>query len=141
MERYPAEPAYLLAALEDVQAAEGWVSESVARDLAHAFGAAPAVLASLLEMQGVFRTSPPAVRRIAVCTGPVCWQHGVEKLLEGLRQAAAGSEIRVEAVHCQGGCDHPPVAVCDGIRVTDATVERVWQAVESADAAHPERES
>lgn len=128
--RYPATPAYLLAALEDVQAEMGWVPDGLARDLATAFGAAPAQLESLLSMPGVFRIAPMPPRTIGVCMGAVCAAHGGEVLLEQLRQKAEGTDLCVERVYCQGGCEAPPVAVCHGERITHATVMAAWQAAQ-----------
>jgi NADH:ubiquinone oxidoreductase subunit E len=129
MKRYPATPAYLLAALEDVQAAMGWVPDGLARDLATAFGASPAQLESLLSMREVFRIAPTSACIVGVCMGAVCAGRGGETLLAELRQKAEGTDVCVEEVHCQGGCEAPPVAVCHGERITHATVMAAWQAV------------
>lgn len=132
--RYPAEPVWLLAALEEVQTQMGWVPEGLGRDLAGALKAGPEQLETLFSVEGLFRLEPPVAHAIEVCCGAVCSTRGGEVLLAELQQRAEGTDVRVErAPSCVGCCDRPPAVLYNGEVFPGATSDGVWQAVTAAD--------
>ncbi|HXH72460.1 MAG TPA: NAD(P)H-dependent oxidoreductase subunit E [Mariprofundaceae bacterium] len=107
--------AYLLAALEDVQASCGVLDdESLAAVAAHFRLPEAKVRALVADCTEAFRSaSAPELR---ICLGPVCRNAGSEALLEKAGNAAASS-------HCMGACDHAPVAKLNGKLIAEATPE------------------
>lgn len=123
---YPAEISYLVAALEDIQAAFGYVPEDALPVLAGHFGSDAEHIRNKAEAFGLFRFVPPPAHRIGICHGPVCAACGGKELLADV----SGSEgIGVEPNHCLGRCDQAPVVSIDGRLLTQATAEQIEQEI------------
>jgi len=119
---YPAEMGYLVAALEDIQAAFGHVPADALAVLAGHFGTDADCLRRKADAFDLFRFAPPPPHRIRICHGPVCAACGGEELLADV----SGSEdVGVETGHCLGRCDQAPVASIDGRLFTHATAGRI----------------
>lgn len=105
----------LLAALEDVQAQFGCVSDASVAGVAAFLGVTEAQVRTLMrDCPDALRTVPlPALR---ICMGPVCRNAGAGALLD----RAAG---RAVASHCLGACDHAPVAKVAGELIPEAEPE------------------
>lgn len=121
---YPRQPAYLLAALEDVST--------------H-FGKIPAASkALLLEYFGVDRL-PEGIEEtlphrhagsgsaIAVCAGPFCTREGNDEMAAALSTRPG---ITVERSHCMGFCNSAPCVRVGESTVTEATLEKVLAALD-----------
>jgi len=111
--RYPQQPHYLLAALQDVQAMLGSVPEAIFSLLTKRFNADAATAASL---QPLFASQPAEESPMAICTGPVCRRHG---LLQAMR--ASGID-NVSECDCLGLCDQAPAAIVHGEKIPHASV-------------------
>ncbi len=113
---YPANPRYLLAILEDLQARFGYIAESLLPELCEFLHVSQSEVEQWLELDGVFRRRPPAgAHTLRICCGPVCAGHGGTQLFDrlGRRLGSMGAAIRLLASPCLGRCDTPPVAKLD----------------------------
>jgi len=124
---YPEEISYLVAALEDIQAAFGYVPADALPVLAGHFGSNAERIRNKADTFGLFRFAPPPAHRIRICHGPVCASCGGEELLADV--VSESKDISVEPGHCFGRCDQAPVVGIDDRLLTHATAEQIEQEI------------
>ncbi|MDX8407244.1 MAG: NAD(P)H-dependent oxidoreductase subunit E [Mariprofundaceae bacterium] len=127
---YPGSPAFLLAALEDVQAHFGWVPNAAIDLLAARFALSAARVHQLLDAcSDSFSTaapdSGPVGRKLWVCHGPVCRSHGADDLCRALQSHGLSPVGHA----CLGACDHAPAARYGEELIAPATGASVLRAV------------
>jgi len=101
MDTWKEQPAPLLGVLDSFQRRDGWLSESVIREIATTFKIPIAELFGTISFYHHLITEPAEKGAPKVCTGPVCCMNGGEELLEQLIQKGA------TAMPCAGRCDEP----------------------------------
>jgi formate dehydrogenase len=84
------------------------------------------------------QASPPAIT-VRVCDSIVCELAGSRKLLANL-PGLLGADVRVLHSPCVGRCETAPVAVVGQNPITNATDERVRDAVQNGRVVHPKED-
>lgn len=107
-----AEPARgaLLPILHEVQAEVGHVSEDAIRLIAAALNLTRAEVHGVVSFYHDFRTEKHALPVIKLCRAEACKARGVEAMVDGAEQAAAG-RATIETVYCLGLCAVGPNAM------------------------------
>lgn len=119
LRNYPRQPAYLLAALEDVATRLGSVPDSAKELLLDYFGIGeiPDEIASALDHR-----HGNAAETLTICAGPICSQTGSNELAALFEEAES---VNVERQHCMGACDRAPCARADGKLIAPASPESI----------------
>lgn len=107
--RTPARGA-LLPILHDIQAEYGHVSEDMVRALASALNLTRAEVHGVVSFYHDFHAEPHALPAIKLCRAEACKARGVEALVAGAEQVAAG-RVAIETVYCLGLCSVGPSAM------------------------------
>ena len=100
----------LLPMLHAVQEAFGYVPEEVKPVLAEALNLSRAEVHGVVSFYHDFRTEKHALPVIKLCRAEACKARGVEALVDGAEQAAAG-RATIETVYCLGLCAVGPNAM------------------------------
>jgi len=100
----------LLPILHDLQAELGYISEDTIRLLASALNLTRAEVHGVVSFYHDFRTEKHALPVIKLCRAEACKARGVEALVDGAEQAAAG-RATIETVYCLGLCSVGPNAM------------------------------
>ncbi len=133
----------LLPALHAVQEAFGYISPDAARAIARALHIPEADVYGVATFYALFATEPQGRHVVHVCHGPVCRQHGADRITDALSQAwdvrvgetRADGEWTLKTAPCLGLCEHAPVALVDGRAVAldpNASPEAIAAQVEAA---------
>ena len=117
------QPQQLIEALQDVQAAEGHVSEEAIRYISQELAVPLIEVFRAASFYKAFRLSPPGRHLITVCLGTACHVRGAPRMLDEVRgqlgvapgQTTDDGLFTVEAVNCLGACALGPVVVVDGV--------------------------
>ena len=120
---YPRQPAYLLAAMEDVASQFGAVPVAAKELLLDYFGIdeIPAEIASALDHR-----HGSAAETLTLCAGPICSQAGSDELA-ALFEETGG--VNIERQHCMGACDRAPCARAGGKLIAPAAPESIASAL------------
>lgn len=100
----------LLPILHAIQAELGHVSEDAIRQVAAALNLTRAEVQGVVSFYHDFRAEKQALPVIKLCRAEACKARGVEALVEGAEQAAAG-RATIETVYCLGLCSVGPNAM------------------------------
>ena len=119
LRNYPRKQAYLLAALEDLQAHFDALPEEAISTVLSYFGLKPELDS---ELSTLFHGKPSNPHSVRICTGPLCCQAGSRNLITALK---ASSDIITDESHCLGGCHHPPTARLNGKIISNASVDKI----------------
>jgi len=123
------EPVGILPALQDVQAAHGYVPDAAIAQVADRLNVSRADVYGVLTYYSDLRTTPPPEVVVRVCLGEACQSVGARDLLV----AVAGSPTcEVSRVFCLGNCALGPTAEVNGRLLGRATAETVQSWVEAA---------
>ena len=122
LERYPGEPRYLIALLQDVQAGYNYISSEAMSAICQHVGVPLTQAWSVATFYKSFSLEPRGEHIIKVCLGTACHLKGSGRLVENLCRDLSvdpGSttpdlKFTVEIVHCLGACALAPVIVMDG---------------------------
>jgi len=116
---YPRQPAYLLAALEDIASQFGAVPSASKELLLEYFGveSLPDGIGEILRHKYTAKG-----KTVTVCAGPICIREGSDELAAEL---SAQTGTSVERRHCLGACDSAPCAEVQDVLITRATSEKV----------------
>ncbi|HOE60369.1 MAG TPA: NAD(P)H-dependent oxidoreductase subunit E [Kiritimatiellia bacterium] len=151
-------PGELIAALQAVQDACGYVPPEELARIAVTMGVSEAELTGVVTFYDQFRLRPVGRHRIRVCVGTACHVKGAERTVEAFRRALripegsdtdAEGEFTVERVACLGCCMLAVAVQVDGViygQVTPARVKAVLRDVragetqirDTADVPHPQ---
>lgn len=137
LERYPEEPRYLIALLQDVQAEYNYISEENLRLICDHLGVPITQAWAVATFYKSFSLEPRGEHEIKVCLGTACHLKGGHRLVEGLtRDLGIGPEettpdlkFSLDIVNCLGACAISPVAVIDGEYMTRATSSKLKKTV------------
>ena len=107
----------LIPILQEVQAAEGFLSRERMRDIGRHLGVSTATVYGVASFYNQFRFQPPGLYRIQLCRGTACHVKGSSPLLESLQrelkikpgQTTKDGIFSLEVVACIGACGLAPV--------------------------------
>jgi NADH-quinone oxidoreductase subunit F len=121
----------LLPALHAAQKIDGWISESVATEIARSLRVPLADVHGVIEFYSLFYNKPTSKHTIRVCTDAACALKNGEGVLKhlcahhGLQpgQTTEDLSLTIEASPCLGLCEHAPVALVDDKAETNINPE------------------
>jgi NADH-quinone oxidoreductase subunit E len=120
--RYEGSPSRVIAMMQDIQGAFGYLPESDLRMLAEGLGLPLNRIYGIATFYKSFRLMPRGRHEIRLCTGTACHVRGVEAVRDaitrelGIREGETTADVRFsfETVHCLGCCGLAPVMMVDG---------------------------
>lgn len=129
------EPRLILVALQEVQAAFGYVPDAAVPIVAGACGVSRADVHGVLTFYSDLRRTPPPAVEIRVCMGEACQAVGSRPLMAHAT-GLASPDVEVHEVFCVGNCALGPSAVvgdrligrCDDISLAAALGSALEQA-------------
>jgi formate dehydrogenase subunit gamma len=112
----------LLAALQEVQQCEGFISDKTVALAARVYQITEGEVRSVIEFYRELRTAPPGRHRLCLCRGDSCAARGAEKLAGALEkylgvrpgQTTTCGGVTYDTVYCLGACALSPSASIDG---------------------------
>jgi NADH:ubiquinone oxidoreductase subunit E len=123
LDRYSGEPRFLVEALQDIQEAEGYVSEDSMRSVSERLRVPLIEVYRVANFYRAFSLQPRGQHVITTCTGTACHVRGAPRMLDevagqlGIQPGETTEDqlFTVEAVNCLGACALGPVVVVDGV--------------------------
>jgi len=115
-------PRMALAALEDIQAAFGYVPEAAIGIVAEVLGVNPGTIEELLrDCAEAFRRQPPGDQvELEACAGAVC-----ARFLGEIRLSLEAAGLRWRETPCLGACDRAPALRLNGEVVAPADAKAI----------------
>jgi NADH-quinone oxidoreductase subunit E len=121
MERYPAQPEYLIIMLQDIQSSYGYISKESMQLACDRVGVPLTQGYSVATFYQSFRLDPKGEHEIRVCSGTACHLKGSQRLVEdlerrlGVKAGGTTDDMRytLNTVNCVGACALAPVVVVD----------------------------
>jgi NADH:ubiquinone oxidoreductase subunit E len=143
-----AEPCRLIEVLQDIQQAEGYVSEHAMRVISERLTVPLIEVYRAASFYSAFSLKPRGRHVITVCMGTACHVRGAPRMLDevlGQLGVAPGETTEdglftVECVNCLGACALGPVVVVDGAyhhHMTPGKLRGLIESVRSADGEVP----
>ena len=122
LEGRKSQPHQLIEVLQDVQALEGYISESSMREISKELGAPLAEVYAVATFYKAFSLKPRGKNVLTVCTGTACHVRGAKKVLNQAtgQLGVAPNEMTedglftIEQVNCLGACALGPVVTENG---------------------------
>jgi NADH-quinone oxidoreductase subunit E len=135
----------LIALLQDVQAAFGYLPEEALLHIAAQTGIPAATLSGVATFYAQFRLTPPGRYQILVCTGTACHVNGSNAVAEAVESYLETPEGRTtedglfswEKVACLGCCSLSPAMMINGRaygKLTERSVVEILSGLRKADA-------
>lgn len=121
IDRYEGSPSRVIAMMQDLQEAFGYLPEGDLRLFAEGLGLPLNRIYGIVTFYKAFRLMPRGRHEIKLCTGTACHVRGVESVRDaitrelGIREGETTSDLRFsfETVHCLGCCGRAPVMMID----------------------------
>jgi len=112
----------VVALLQDLNAAFGYLPEEVLREVAARRQIPVSLLYSLATFYSSFRLEPMGRHHVCVCVGTACHVRGAAKVVETLERelgvASGGTtkdgQVTLDTVNCVGACAMGPLVLVDG---------------------------
>lgn len=106
----------LIIALQEIQAAFGYISEENAEILSRKIKTPLVEISGVITFYNMFRTKPTGKYNISICRGTACHVQGSETLLKALEkklniksgEITQNGLFSLEAVNCIGACAKAP---------------------------------
>ncbi len=125
--------ANLLAILQDIQAAEGYLPRPALEHVAKSLGISIARIYSMATFYKAFSLKPRGKHICTVCMGTACHVRGAGRILDKIEEnlkIKAGETTKdllftVERVNCVGACAMGPVVIVDGETIGNATANKI----------------
>lgn len=122
LEKYPREPRFALAAMQDMQREFNYVPREGILELGARIGRTEAQLYSMATFYKALSLKPKGRHIIKVCDGTACHIRGSANLISGVErllrirpdETTDDGEFSLELVNCLGACALAPVMVIDG---------------------------
>jgi NADH:ubiquinone oxidoreductase subunit E len=138
------EPDQLIEVLQDVQDAEGHISEDAMRIVSQRLAVPLIEVYRVANFYKAFSLKPRGRHLITVCLGTACHVRGAPRMLDevlgqlGINpgETTADGLFTIEAVNCLGACALGPVVILDGRchdHMSPAKLRRLIQAVTKKD--------
>lgn len=136
VEPHLARPGSLLCALQDLQAAFGYIDDEAVPLLADLFNLSRAEVFGVLGFYHDLRRQRPGRHVLKICQAEACQSMGARSLNDhakarlgiGLHETGLAGRLTVEPVYCLGNCALAPAVMFDGAvhgRVDDARLDRL----------------
>ena len=133
LDKYPREPRFALAAMQDMQHRYNYVPREGLLALGAHIGRTEAQLYSMATFYKALSLEPKGRHIIKVCDGTACHIRGSGNLISGIERAlgigpgetTGDGEFTLELVNCVGACALAPVMVIDGAYYGGVTAERL----------------
>ncbi|MEW5725766.1 MAG: NAD(P)H-dependent oxidoreductase subunit E [Thermodesulfobacteriota bacterium] len=133
LDRYPGEPRFLIALLQDVQAEYNYISPEALGLVCDHVGVAQTQAWSVATFYKSFSLEPKGEHEIRVCLGTACHLKGGHRIAEGLEMdlgVTAGHttedlKFSLDTVNCLGACALAPVVMVDEDYIGGATRTKV----------------
>lgn len=121
IDRYEGSPSRIIAMMQDIQEAFGYLPEGDLRLLAEGLGLPLNRIYGIATFYKSFRLMPRGRHEIKLCTGTACHVRGAETVRDAInrelviREGETTSDLRFsfETVHCLGCCGLAPVMMID----------------------------
>ncbi len=144
LEARSGESKYLIEVLQDIQQAEGYISEEVMCAVSERLAVPLIEVYRVANFYKAFSLQPRGKHVITVCTGTACHVRGAVRMLDEVSgqlgiQPGETTEDRlftVESVACLGACALGPVVVLDGVyhhHMTPVKLRRLVRSVRKAE--------
>ncbi len=119
LDLYPSPRSAMLPLLWLGQNSDGWIKPETVTAVAQLVGVEESEVVSVLSFYTMYRTQPPAQRRLQVCRSLACAMRGAGEILERIREetgvgpgeTAPDGAFSVEVVECIAACDHAPACL------------------------------
>lgn len=142
--KYPDPTDSLIALLQDLQEAYGYLPRDVLLHVSGRTGIPAANLSGVATFYAQFRLTPPGKHQILVCMGTACHVNGGGTVAEAVEAALCVPEGKTtgdglfswEKVACLGCCSLSPVMMIDGRaygKLTGDAVSKILDAIRGAD--------
>jgi len=139
MEGRKSQPQQLIEVLQDVQEAEGYISQESMITISRELGIPLIEVYRAANFYKAFSLVPRGEHVITVCMGTACHVRGATPLVEqvaGLLDVEPGGTtsdgmFTLECVNCLGACALGPVVVLDGVYYDHMTPRRLSRLVEA----------
>ncbi len=146
LDRYDGRSNYLVEALQDVQEAEGYISEPAMNAVAEQLSVPIMEVYRVASFYSAFSLTPRGRHVITVCAGTACHVRGAPTLLDELtgqlgvqaRQTTDDGLFTLECVNCLGACALGPVVVIDGVYHDHVTPAKLRKLIDDLRAAAKE---
>jgi NADH-quinone oxidoreductase subunit E len=121
LERYPGDPRYLIALLQDVQAEYNYISPESMSLVCDHLGVPLTQAWAVATFYQSFSLEPRGEHEIKICMGTACHLKGSARLAENVSrelgiepgQTTKDLKFTLDTVNCLGACAVAPVAVID----------------------------
>jgi len=122
LDRYSQEPRYLVESLQDIQQAEGYLSQESMGAVSEGLRVPLIEVYRVANFYRAFSLRPRGRHVITVCTGTACHVRGAPRMLDevagqlGVQPGETTEDglFTVESVNCLGACALGPVVVLNG---------------------------
>lgn len=146
VEHYRSREEKLITMLQDIQKAEGYLSEPALREVADRVGVSLSRVFSLATFYKSFSLNPRGRHIVQVCMGTACHVRGGQRILDSLKEeldietgeTTGDGAVTLQAVRCVGCCGLAPVVVRDETFYGKMTQKKSIQMIR---ALIPERSS
>ena len=144
VEHHGADPTLLLAILQDVQDALGWLPREAADRVALSLQVPIARIYAMATFYQAFHLAPRGRHVFTVCMGTACHVRGAARLVDTLArdlrvrpgETTKDLAFTLEEVNCVGACALGPLVIVDGAykgNMTSAKLSRVVRTLRKAD--------
>ena len=132
-------PRYLIEVLQDVQQAEGYISEDLMCAVSERLRVPLIEVYRVASFYKAFSLQPRGKHVITVCTGTACHVRGAARMLDEVSgqlgiepgQTTDDQLFTVESVNCLGACALGPNAVLDGVYHDHMTPGKLRKLIQS----------
>ena len=140
-ERHRSKPGSLIAVLEDVQDALGYLPKSIQRKIALRLGVPFSEVYGVVTFYSFFTMVPRGRHTLKCCLGTACYVRGGKKILEKLSGAleiepgntTSDRRFSLETVRCLGACGLAPVITADDDTFRHVKPTKVVELLENYD--------
>jgi len=123
LEGRKSQPQQLIEVLQDIQHANGWISQEAVITVADELGVPLMEVYRVANFYKAFHLAPRGKNIITLCMGTACHVRGANPILEqalGLLKVEAGGTtddnlFTVDAVNCLGACALAPLIILNGV--------------------------
>jgi len=144
LDERPPEPRFLVEVLQDIQQAEGHISEDSMYAVSERLSVPLIEVYRVANFYKAFSLQPRGKHVITVCMGTACHVRGAHRMLDEVAgqlgiEAGQTTDDRlftVESVNCLGACALGPVVVLDGVyhdHMTPGKLRELIQSVRNAE--------
>lgn len=142
IEPHLARPGALLCALQDLQAAFGYIDDEAVPLLADLFNLSRAEVFGVIGFYHDLRRQRPGRHVLKICQAEACQamgargltDHAQAKLGMGLHETGMAGRLTLEPVYCLGNCALAPAAMFDGAvhgRIDEARLDQLIEKARS----------